>query len=126
MNLNNSQALKRLNKLEYNNFLTIKSKESKPVEIKITSIPNSNVLIEQLTKNNYDELKMKRKFSNVYIIDTKEDTNLISLFDSFEEYNAPCEAMKEGTRPNHVYRFKGIDSSRTVWIIKQKHPRKRI
>ena len=87
MNLNNSQALKRLNKLEYNNFLTIKSKESKPVEIKITSIPNSNVLIEQLTKNNYDELKMKRKFSNVYIIDTKEDTNLISLFDSFEDYN---------------------------------------
>ena len=87
MNLNNSQALKRLNKLEYNNFLTIKSKESKRVEIKITSIPNSNVLIEQLTKNNYDELKMKRKFSNVYIIDTKEDTNLISLFDSFEDYN---------------------------------------
>lgn len=38
-------------------------------------------------------------------------------YDSFEEYNAPCEAMKEGTRPNHVYRFKGIDSSRTIWIM---------
>ena len=38
-------------------------------------------------------------------------------YDSFEEYNAPCKAMKEGTRPNHVYRFKGIDSSRTIWIM---------
>ncbi len=38
-------------------------------------------------------------------------------YDSFEEYNAPCPALKEGTRPNHVYRFKGLDSSRTVWIM---------
>lgn len=36
---------------------------------------------------------------------------------SAEEFNAPCPSLKEGTRPNHIYRLKGEDSSRTVWIM---------
>ncbi|MFH1452416.1 MAG: M20 family metallo-hydrolase [Armatimonadota bacterium] len=38
-------------------------------------------------------------------------------YDSFEEYNAPDERVSSGIRPNHIYRFKGEDSERTVWIM---------
>lgn len=38
-------------------------------------------------------------------------------YDSFEEYNTPCAAVPEGTRPNHVYRMQGKDESKTIWIM---------
>lgn len=38
-------------------------------------------------------------------------------YDSFEEYNAPDKTVSSGIRPNHIYRFKGRDSSRTIWVM---------
>lgn len=38
-------------------------------------------------------------------------------YDAFEEYNAPCKEMPEGTRPNHIYRINGQNTDRTVWIM---------
>lgn len=38
-------------------------------------------------------------------------------YDLFEEYNAPDKRVTSGIRPNHIYRLKGKDSSRTIWIM---------
>lgn len=38
-------------------------------------------------------------------------------YDSFTEINAPDKTVSSGIRPNHIYRFKGGDSSRTMWIM---------
>lgn len=38
-------------------------------------------------------------------------------YDSFEEINAPDDRVTSGIRPNHIYRMKGKNSSRTIWIM---------
>jgi len=34
-----------------------------------------------------------------------------------EEYNAPDPRVPSGIRPNLIYKFKGTDSSRTIWVM---------
>ena len=79
-------AFIELNILEYgeNNYLIMSSQSNE--NVKITSIPNSNVYIEQLFGENFDELLLKQKFTNIKIIQTNTN-NLISSFDSFDENN---------------------------------------
>ena len=81
-----SNAFIELNILEYgeNNYLIMSSQSNE--NVKITSIPNSNVYIEQLFGENFDELLLKQKFTNIKIIQTNTN-NLISSFDSFDENN---------------------------------------
>ena len=81
-----SNAFIELNILEYgeDNYLIMSSKSNE--NVKITSIPNSNVYIEQLFGENFDELLLKQKFTNIKIIQTNTN-NLISSFDSFDENN---------------------------------------
>lgn len=38
-------------------------------------------------------------------------------YDEFEEINTPCNAVPDKFRPNHIYRIKGEDSSRTIWLM---------
>ena len=79
-------AFIELNILEYgeDNYLIMSSQSNE--NVKITSIPNSNVYIEQLFGENFDELLLKQKFTNIKIIQTNTN-NLISSFDSFDENN---------------------------------------
>ena len=79
-------AFIELNILEYgeDNYLIMSSQSNE--NVKITSIPNSNVYIEQLFGENFDELFLKQKFTNIKIIQTNTN-NLISSFDSFDENN---------------------------------------
>ena len=81
-----SNAFIELNILEYgeDNYLIMSSQSNE--NVKITSIPNSNVYIEQLFGENFDELLLKQKFTNIKIIQTNTN-NLISSFDSFDENN---------------------------------------
>ena len=81
-----SNAFIELNILEYgeDNYLFMSSQSNE--NVKITSIPNSNVYIEQLFGENFDELLLKQKFTNIKIIQTNTN-NLISSFDSFDENN---------------------------------------
>ena len=81
-----SNAFIELNILEYgeDNYLIMSSQSNE--NVKITSIPNSNVYIEQLFGKNFDELLLKQKFTNIKIIQTNTN-NLISSFDSFDENN---------------------------------------
>ena len=81
-----SNAFIELNILEYgeDNYLIMRSQSNE--KVKITSIPNSNVYIEQLFGENFDELLLKQKFTNIKIIQTNTN-NLISSFDSFDENN---------------------------------------
>ena len=81
-----SNAFIELNILEYgeDNYLIMSSQSNE--NVKITSIPNSNVYIEQLFGENFDELFLKQKFTNIKIIQTNTN-NLISSFDSFDENN---------------------------------------
>ena len=81
-----SNAFIELNILEYgeDNYLFMSSQSNE--NVKITSIPNSNVYIEQLFGDNFDELLLKQKFTNIKIIQTNTN-NLISSFDSFDENN---------------------------------------
>ena len=83
----NVTVLKNLNVLKYNESINFSTKNNKDETIKITSIPNSNVYIELLIKDKYDKLSLKQKFSNIKIIQTNENTNLISFFDSFDDNN---------------------------------------
>ena len=79
-------AFIELNILEYgeDNYLIMSSQSNE--NVKITSIPNSNVYIEQLFGENFDALLLKQKFTNIKIIQTNTN-NLISSFDSFDENN---------------------------------------
>ena len=81
-----SNAFIELNILEYgeDNYLIMSSQSNE--NVKITSIPNSNVYIEQLFGENFDKLLLKQKFTNIKIIQTNTN-NLISSFDSFDENN---------------------------------------
>ena len=81
-----SNAFIELNILEYgeDNYLIMSSQSNE--NVKITSIPNSNVYIEQLFGENFDALLLKQKFTNIKIIQTNTN-NLISSFDSFDENN---------------------------------------
>ena len=81
-----SNAFIELNILEYgeDNYLNMSSQSNE--NVKITSIPNSNVYIEQLFGENFDALLLKQKFTNIKIIQTNTN-NLISSFDSFDENN---------------------------------------
>ena len=60
-------AFIELNILEYgeDNYLIMSSQSNE--NVKITSIPNSNVYIEQLFGENFDELLLKQKFTNIKI-----------------------------------------------------------
>ena len=83
----NVTVLKNLNVLKYNEFINFRTKNNIDETIKITSIPNSNVYIELLNKDKYDKLLLKQKFSNIIIIQTNENNDLISFFDSFDDNN---------------------------------------
>ena len=117
LNLNNSKALKKLNRLVYNRFLTVNNLGSESKQIKITSISSLNINIEQLTEYKYDDVTMKKKFSNVYIIDTKDNTNLISFFDSFEDYNEVyyTKYSPENISPKDIHPIK-LDKFTSIYI----------
>lgn len=78
-----SNGLKTLNILRYNSYLTVNKSGVNPETIKISSISSTNVNIQLLLGNNYDNLYLKQKFTNIRIIEAKD--NLISTFDSFDE-----------------------------------------
>ena len=83
----NVTVLKNLNVLNYHESINLRTKNNIDETIKITSIPNSNVYIELLNKDKYDKLLLKQKFSNIIIIQTNENNDLISFFDSFDDNN---------------------------------------
>jgi len=125
LNLNNSKALKKLNRLVYNRFLTVNNLGSESKQIKITSISSLNINIEQLTEYKYDDVTMKKKFSNVYIIDTKDNTNLISFFDSFEDYNevyytkySPENISPKDIHPIKLDKFTKIEKGKLITLDK--------
>ena len=125
LNLNNSKALKKLNRLVYNRFLTVNNLGSESKQIKITSISSLNINIEQLTEYKYDDVTMKKKFSNVYIIDTKDNTNLISFFDSFEDYNevyytkySPENISPKDIHPIKQDKFTKIEKGKLITLDK--------
>ena len=125
LNLNNSKALKKLNRLVYNRFLTVNNLCSESKQIKITSISSLNINIEQLTEYKYDDVIMKKKFSNVYIIDTKDNTNLISFFDSFEDYNevyytkySPENISPKDIHPIKLDKFTKIEKGKLITLDK--------
>ena len=125
LNLNNSKALKKLNRLVYNRFLTVNNLGSESKQIKITSISSLNINIEQLTEYKYDDVTMKKKFSNVYIIDTKDNTNLISFFDSFEDYNevyytkySPENISPKDIHPIKLDKFTKIEKGELITLDK--------
>ena len=78
-----SKGLKTLNILRYNSYLTVNKSGVNPETIKISSISSTNVNIQLLLGNNYDNLYLKQKFTNIRIIEAKD--NLIATFDSFDE-----------------------------------------
>lgn len=78
-----SNGLKTLNILRYNSYLTVNKSGVNPETIKISSISSTNVNIQLLLGNNYDNLYLKQKFTNIRIIEAKD--NLIATFDSFDE-----------------------------------------
>lgn len=80
-----SKGLSYLNFLEYGSNLTVDS-ESYSGEIRISSIPNTNVYLELLTEKNYDKLFLWQKFTSIKFIQTDEN-NLIANFDSFDDNN---------------------------------------
>ena len=84
--IDGSEGLKNLNIIEYGGNLTIKHVGSEEEKVYITSIPNSNVFIEVLYKQDYDNHYLKQKFTNIKIIET-QDNNLIANFDSFDGNN---------------------------------------
>ena len=125
LNLNNSKALKKLNRLVYNRFLTVNNLCSESKQIKITSISSLNINIEQLTEYKYDDVTMKKKFLNVYIIDTKDNTNLISFFDSFEDYNevyytkySPENISPKDIHPIKLDKFTKIEKGKLITLDK--------
>ena len=125
LNLNNSKALKKLNRLVYNRFLTVNNLGSESKQIKITSISSLNINIEQLTEYKYDDVTMKKKFLNVYIIDTKDNTNLISFFDSFEDYNevyytkySPENISPKDIHPIKLDKFTKIEKGKLITLDK--------
>ena len=79
----NSKGLKTLNILKYSSYLTVNKSGVDTETIKISSIPSKNVNIQLLLGNNYDNLYLKQKFTNIRIIEAKD--NLIATFDSFDE-----------------------------------------
>ena len=125
LNLNKSKALKKLNRLVYNRFLTVNNLGSESKQIKITSISSLNINIEQLTEYKYDDVTMKKKFLNVYIIDTKDNTNLISFFDSFEDYNevyytkySPENISPKDIHPIKLDKFTKIEKGKLITLDK--------
>ena len=61
--IDGSEGLKNLNIIEYGGNLTIKHVGSEEEKVYITSISNSNVFIEVLYKQNYDNHYLKQKFA---------------------------------------------------------------
>lgn len=104
--INNAEGkgLRNLNILEYGSKITVNMTGSFPEIIKITSIPNSNVYIEPLFEQNYDNLYLKQKFTNIKIIETA-DNNLIAHFDSFDENHEIYYAnyMNDKIIPKDIY-----------------------
>ena len=100
----NSKGLKNINIIEYNDYLTVNKTGNTEEVIKITSIPNSNLYIELLFDNNYDELFLKQKFTNIKIIETKED-KLIAVFGSFDENHEVyyTKYSKDTMSPKDIY-----------------------
>ena len=125
MNFANSSALKRLNRLEFNNFLIVDCTTCKNGTIYITSIPKSNVSIQQLTENKYDTLKVEQIFSNIYIFETQNNIDSISLFDSFEDYNEIyyTKYSSENMSPKDIHpmnpdKFKKIEKGELITLDK--------
>ena len=121
-----SNAFIELNILEYgeDNYLIMSSQSNE--NVKITSIPNSNVYIEQLFGENFDELLLKQKFTNIKIIQTNTN-NLISSFDSFDENNDIYYAKysvdnfnPKDIHPINVNSFTKIDKKKDLITLDQK------
>ena len=121
-----SNAFIELNILEYggDNYLIMSSQSNE--NVKITSIPNSNVYIEQLFGENFDELLLKQKFTNIKIIQTNTN-NLISSFDSFDENNDIYYAKysvdnfnPKDIHPINVNSFKEIDKKKDLITLDMK------
>lgn len=121
-----SNAFIELNILEYgeDNYLIMSSQSNE--NVKITSIPNSNVYIEQLFGENFDELLLKQKFTNIKIIQTNTN-NLISSFDSFDENNDIYYANysvdnfnPKDIHPINVNSFKKIDKKKDLITLDMK------
>ena len=121
-----SNAFIELNILEYgeDNYLIMSSQSNE--NVKITSIPNSNVYIEQLFGENFDELLLKQKFTNIKIIQTNTN-NLISSFDSFDENNDIYYAKysvdnfnPKDIHPINVNSFTKIDKKKDLITLDKK------
>lgn len=121
-----TNAFIELNILEYgeDNYLIMSSQSNE--NVKITSIPNSNVYIEQLFGENFDELLLKQKFTNIKIIQTNTN-NLISSFDSFDENNDIYYAKysvdnfnPKDIHPINVNSFTKIDKKKDLITLYQK------
>ena len=121
-----SNAFIELNILEYgeDNYLIMSSQSNE--NVKITSIPNSNVYIEQLFGENFDALLLKQKFTNIKIIQTNTN-NLISSFDSFDENNDIYYAKysvdnfnPKDIHPINVNSFTKIDKKKGLITLDQK------
>lgn len=114
----NSKGLKNINIIEFNDFLTVNKTGNLDGLVKITSIPNSNLYIELLFDNNYDNLFLKQKFTNIKIIETIAD-NLIAVFDSFDENHEVYYAKysKDTMSPKDIYPING-DKFTTINIKK--------
>ena len=119
-------AFIELNILEYgeDNYLIMSSQSNE--NVKITSIPNSNVYIEQLFGENFDALLLKQKFTNIKIIQTNTN-NLISSFDSFDENNDIYYAKysvdnfnPKDIHPINVNSFKKIDKKKDLITLDMK------
>lgn len=102
INYPQNNGFKNINVLEYGSNLTIDNYS--PENIYISSIPKKNIKIELLFTNNYDKHYLKQVFSNIKIIETKEN-NLILTFDSFDEYHEVLYAKYENgsISPQDIY-----------------------
>ena len=100
----NSKGFKNINIIKFDGYLTVNKTGDIDEHISVTSIPNSNVYIELLFDNNYDNLYLKQKFTNIKIIETKED-DLISVFGSFDENNEVyyIKYSKDTMNPKDIY-----------------------
>ena len=79
-----SDTLKNINILKFGEKITFSSCNEQN-KIYISSIPNSNIYINTLNKDSYDQLFRKQKFTNIKILETNKA--LIATFGSFEDNN---------------------------------------